>query len=29
MWPAEFDTFLHKDIAKWTRVVKSAGIKPQ
>jgi tripartite-type tricarboxylate transporter receptor subunit TctC len=28
MWPAEFDTYLRKDIAKWARVVKTAGLKP-
>ncbi len=27
--PAEFATFIAADIAKWTKVIKSAGIKPQ
>jgi tripartite-type tricarboxylate transporter receptor subunit TctC len=25
--PAEFDAYLRSEIAKWTRVVKEAGIK--
>ena len=29
MSPAEFDAFLRKDIDKWAKVVKSAGIKAQ
>jgi tripartite-type tricarboxylate transporter receptor subunit TctC len=29
MWPAEFDAYLRKDIAKWARVVKAAGIKAE
>jgi tripartite-type tricarboxylate transporter receptor subunit TctC len=29
MSPAEFDAFLRKDIEKWAKVVKDAGIKPQ
>ena len=27
--PAEFDAFLRKDIEKWAKVVKTAGIKVQ
>ncbi len=27
--PAEFATFIADDAAKWTKVIKSAGIKPQ
>ncbi len=27
MSPAEFDKFLHEDIAKWTRVVRASGAK--
>ena len=27
--PAEFAKFIADDIAKWTKVIKSAGIKPQ
>lgn len=27
MTPAEFDTYLHAEIAKWTKVVKAANIK--
>ncbi len=29
MTPAEFDAYLRKDIEKWAKVVKSAGIKAQ
>ena len=29
MTPAEFDAYLRKDIDKWAKVVKEAGIKPQ
>jgi tripartite-type tricarboxylate transporter receptor subunit TctC len=29
MSPAEFDAYLRKDIEKWAKVVKSAGIKAQ
>ena len=29
MSPAEFDAYLRKDIEKWAKVVKDAGIKPQ
>ena len=29
MSPSEFDAFLRKDIEKWAKVVKSAGIKAQ
>ena len=29
MSPAEFDAYLRKDIDKWAKVVKSAGIKSQ
>jgi len=29
MTPAEFDTYLHKDIEKWANVVKASGIKPE
>jgi tripartite-type tricarboxylate transporter receptor subunit TctC len=29
MSPAEFDAYLRKDIDKWAKVVKEAGIKPQ
>jgi tripartite-type tricarboxylate transporter receptor subunit TctC len=29
MSPAEFDTYLRKDIEKWAKVVKDAGIKAQ
>jgi tripartite-type tricarboxylate transporter receptor subunit TctC len=28
MTPAQFDDFLRKDIEKWAKVVKTAGIKP-
>jgi tripartite-type tricarboxylate transporter receptor subunit TctC len=27
--PAEFDAFIHHEIAKWAAVLKAAGIKPQ
>ena len=27
MTPAEFDAYLRKDIEKWGKVVKAAGIK--
>jgi tripartite-type tricarboxylate transporter receptor subunit TctC len=26
--PAEFGEYVRNDLAKWTRVVKAAGIKP-
>jgi tripartite-type tricarboxylate transporter receptor subunit TctC len=29
MTPAEFDTYLHKDIEKWANVVKASGIKAE
>jgi tripartite-type tricarboxylate transporter receptor subunit TctC len=29
MTPAEFDTYLRKDIEKWAQVVKAAGIKAE
>src|ERR671930_1105198 len=29
MTPAEFDTYLRKDIEKWAQVVKTAGLKAQ
>jgi tripartite-type tricarboxylate transporter receptor subunit TctC len=29
MTPAEFDTYLRKDIEKWAQVVKTAGLTPQ
>jgi tripartite-type tricarboxylate transporter receptor subunit TctC len=29
MKPAEFEAYLHKDIEKWAKVVKAAGIKPE
>ena len=27
MNPAQFDKYIHDDIAKWARVIKSANIK--
>ena len=29
MTPAEFDTYLRKDIEKWAKVVKASGIKAE
>jgi tripartite-type tricarboxylate transporter receptor subunit TctC len=29
MTPAQFDAFLHKDIEKWAKVVKEAGLEQQ
>jgi tripartite-type tricarboxylate transporter receptor subunit TctC len=29
MTPAEFDTYLRKDIEKWANVVKASGIKAE
>jgi tripartite-type tricarboxylate transporter receptor subunit TctC len=29
MSPAEFANFVAQETAKWTRVVKDAGIKPE
>jgi tripartite-type tricarboxylate transporter receptor subunit TctC len=29
MTPAEFETYLHKDIEKWANVVKASGIKAE
>jgi tripartite-type tricarboxylate transporter receptor subunit TctC len=28
MTPSEFDAFLRKDIEKWAKVVKAAGLAP-
>ena len=27
--PEEFAALIHKDIAKWTKVVQAAGIQPE
>jgi tripartite-type tricarboxylate transporter receptor subunit TctC len=29
MTPADFEKYLNADIAKWAKVVKSAGMKPE